>query len=69
MTTLYFFTIHDEDGSRIDDDSDHPMTEAQLDAALKDFDPILIGGDRFWANPQADGSRLIVNYVGMEIEA
>lgn len=33
--SLYFFTIHDETGKRVDDESDFPMTLEKLESWLK----------------------------------
>ena len=57
--TLYFFTVHDETGKRIDDDSDFPLTEEQLDAALANLDKIDLfdlGGQQLYR--QSDGKIL-----------
>jgi len=32
--TTYFYAIHDENGTRIDDDSDNPLDIANLDSNL-----------------------------------
>lgn len=55
---MFFITIHDALGNRIDDDSDHPLTEEQLDGILANYDRIEIAG--WFGQPfYTDGEQII----------
>lgn len=59
---MYFFTIHDEAGKRIDDDSDYPMTADQLEYQLEGLGIVTLSdGEEAYDN---DGQFLRV--VGIE---
>ena len=57
---MYFITIHDKTGKRIDDDSDYPMSERELTDYLSTCVKLKINGEVFY-----DDDGQIISYQGL----